>query len=147
MTEQQPGPNVFSLTRGELEQLIREHARNARDNAAKVLAETTDETSAGNQWGTKITQVRDILQSAHVALVKRAEEAEYLAEHLAPDDAYRMSAAELLAFRAQFRPVEINVARLVLSAMEAPRPDAQAERALGATLIKVPRLSVPGMTE
>lgn len=140
------GVNVFVLPRGELREMIQAHAANCRANAEKVRAELRDEEERAAGGG-PVTQVKDVLKSAVEAFENKAKEADYLAEHLAPDEHFVMSAAHLLAFKASFGVIDINVNQLVLSYMTANKPEKQAERNLKSALVQVPRLVLPGYAE
>lgn len=136
------GVNVFQMPAAELKGMIMAHAASAQTVIDELTARMAELPEGSPEDGPRVKTSREIYEDALVSVKQRRDETIYIAEHVAPGD-HRMSAAELLAFRRGYGPLKIDYDKLKWAPQSAAPPDAQAERSLGDTLIKAPRLVLP----
>lgn len=140
MSEKQSntGVNVFQLPDLELRKMIQDHAASAQACISEITAALPPET----EREAPVQSQREVYLEAIKSLELRRDESMYLADHLVPGN-HPMSAAELLAFKRGYGALKVDLDRLKWAPMAAPAPNAQAERRLTDTLVKVPRLVMP----
>lgn len=138
--------DIFEMTSDEMMVLIAEHIDSVEQAIGKCserIEREESEVMERPHMASFCSTAIDVFKSALKALETRADEARWMYGHLKPGRTLAMSAAHLIGFRAAFGPVVVDVDMAIVAAHEAPKPSAQAERAVKEALVQVPRISLP----
>lgn len=114
------------MPNAELREMMVRHVASLRSNAAKCRERCAELDAAKKNEDATIAALtfsreREGLEASAARFERRADAIEYLSQHLAADEGFRMNATEMLAFRTQFAVEEANIQRLALDISEAPK--------------------------